>query len=185
MVISYEFILLQKHYLWDYNRMQTKAKLIHTHTNTFKTLSPRWTSCLLRVCVCMVHTACNVSQHEWSHLLIHIALNGVMVTDVNLVQVNGVINVGPHVVIILDMMFKPLCSTLELVARKTTYEAHSSRVLLGAKLQQTKYHKILSLLSYQGNTLTLSSLSSEKVSTMIPNTMLRPMVVTMMKKEIS
>ena len=34
-------------------------------------------------------------------------------------------------------------------------------------------------------TLTLSSLSSEKVSTMIPNTMFRPMVVTMMKKETS
>ena len=33
--------------------------------------------------------------------------------------------------------------------------------------------------------LTLSSLSSENVSTMIPNTMFSPMVVTMMKKEMS
>ena len=32
---------------------------------------------------------------------------------------------------------------------------------------------------------TLSSRSSENVSTIIPNTMLRPMVVTMMKKEMS
>ena len=32
---------------------------------------------------------------------------------------------------------------------------------------------------------TLASLSSEKVSTMMPKTMLRPMVVTMMKKEMS
>ena len=61
------------------------------------------------------------------------------------------------------------------------------------RIVSNKAHKyiLLLLLAHYWHTvyyytgLTLSSLSSENVSTMIPNTMFSPMVVTMMKKEMS
>ena len=75
----------------------------------------------------------------------------------------------------LDMY---LWSPLKFVASYATDKTASFLIFLYAPLQ-------LMLMSYTDTVLkyfTLSSLSSENVSTMIPNTMFRPMVVTMMKK---
>ena len=43
-----------------------------------------------------------------SHHVIHKALNGIVVTDVNLVQVDRKVDVVPHVVVILHMVIKSL-----------------------------------------------------------------------------
>ena len=46
---------------------------------------------------------------EFLYHLVHIALNGIVVTGVNLIKVDGVVDVGPHAVIVLHMVVKPLC----------------------------------------------------------------------------
>jgi len=42
--------------------------------------------------------------------LVHIALNCIVVTGVNLIKVDRVVDVGPHAVIMLHMAVKPLHS---------------------------------------------------------------------------
>lgn len=58
-----------------------------------------------------------------------------MITGVDLVKIERVINVRPHVVVTLDMMIKALSSTLELVTGQTTDETHGLLVLLRTELQ--------------------------------------------------
>ena len=58
----------------------------------------------MALCKCTKLTCyiqCNNMYHS-----VNIALNGIVVTDVDLVQVDGIVNVIPHVVITLDMVVK-------------------------------------------------------------------------------
>ena len=58
------------------------------------------------------------------------ALNGVVVADFNGVQVNGVVDVAPHVVVPLDVVVKALGSPLKLVAGETADETKRLLVFL-------------------------------------------------------
>ena len=48
--------------------------------------------------------ACRTIQYHF----VHIAFNGILITDVNRVQVNGIIYVVPHVVVVLNVVIKAL-----------------------------------------------------------------------------
>lgn len=59
-----------------------------------------------------------------------------MITDIYLVQIYGVVNVCPHVVVIFDMMVEPLPPTFKLVTGQTTDETESLLILLCAELKK-------------------------------------------------
>ncbi len=70
-----------------------------------------------------------------SYLAVYKALNSVVVTRVDLVQIQRVIDIGPHVVVMLDVMIKALGTSLKLMTRQTTNKAHRFLVLLSAELK--------------------------------------------------
>ena len=49
-----------------------------------------------------MHTACN------THFFIDVFLNGIVIACINLVQINGVIDIRPHVVLITNMGLETL-----------------------------------------------------------------------------
>jgi hypothetical protein len=74
--------------------------------------------------------------------IIDILLNSVVIIDVNLVKEYGQVDVFPHVVIMLDVMIKPIGPAFKLMASNITNETKTSLVLLGAKLKKLscKHH---------------------------------------------
>ena len=52
------------------------------------------------------------------YLFIHIFLNGIVVASVNLVQVDGVIDIHPHVVLCPNMLLETLSYTLHNISVK-------------------------------------------------------------------
>ena len=57
-----------------------------------------------------------------------------MVTNVYGVQVNGVVNICPHVVVMFHMVVEALGPPLKLVTRQATDKTHGLLVLLSAEL---------------------------------------------------
>ncbi len=106
-----------------------------------------------------------------------------MVASVDLLQVEGVVDICPHVVVVFHMMIKALSTSLKLMTRQTTDEAHSFLILLSTELLCGWGVRSVGTLLWQP--LTRSSRSSENVSTIIPNTILRPIVVMMIKNDTS
>ena len=53
-------------------------------------------------------TVLNIVYIILANHLVHIMLNGIAITGINLVQVDRVVDVGPHVVLMLHMVFKSL-----------------------------------------------------------------------------
>jgi len=49
-----------------------------------------------------------INYHTFSHHVVDKALNGIVITDVNLVQVDGEVDVVPHAVVVLHMVIKSL-----------------------------------------------------------------------------
>ena len=76
----------------------------------------------MALCKCSTLTyyiQCNNMYHS-----VNIALNGIVVTDIYLVQVDGVVNVIPHVVVTLDMVVKSTSPAFKFVTWKTANETH-------------------------------------------------------------
>ena len=67
--------------------------------------------------------------------VVDILLNSIVITDINLVKVYGQVNVFPHIVIVLDMVVKPICPSFKLMAGNIANEAQTFLVLLRAKLK--------------------------------------------------
>ena len=63
--------------------------------------------CCVCTCTCTCACAC-ACVCVWTNHLIHKLLDGIVVTDVDGVQVDGVVDVCPHVVIMLHMVVKAL-----------------------------------------------------------------------------
>ena len=70
-----------------------------------------------------------------THHIIDKFLNGIVVTDIDLVEVNGEVYIPPHVVIVFNMAVESTGTTLKLMASQTADEANTLLILLGAKLQ--------------------------------------------------
>ena len=76
----------------------------------------------MALCKCSTLTCyiqCNNMYHS-----VNIALNGIVVTDIYLVQVDGIVNVIPHVVVTLDMVVKSTSPAFKFVTWKTANETH-------------------------------------------------------------
>ena len=70
--------------------------------------------------LCMWYSCVRAALSDYyytTNLLINKALDCIVITVVNLVQVYGVIDVRPHVVIMFDVVVKPLGLALKLMAR--------------------------------------------------------------------
>ena len=70
-----------------------------------------------------------------THHIIDKLLNCVVITDVDLVKVNGEVDVSPHIVVMFNMTLKATGTTLKLMASQTANETHILLVLLSTKLQ--------------------------------------------------
>jgi len=57
------------------------------------------------------------------------AFDGIVVTDVNVIQIDGEVDVVPHIVVILHMVIKSLGFAFKLMAGYTTYETECLLVL--------------------------------------------------------
>ena len=69
-----------------------------------------------------------------THHIIDKFLNGIVVTDINLIEVNGEVYVPPHVVIVFNVAVESTGTTLKLMASQTADETNTLLILLSAKL---------------------------------------------------
>ena len=70
-----------------------------------------------------------------THQLVDVIVKRRVVVDVGVGEVDEVVDVGPHVVLVLHVLVEAVAMVLEVVARQATDEAAVAHVLLGAPLK--------------------------------------------------
>ena len=71
------------------------------------------------------------------HIPYHVVdktLDSIVVTDIYLVEIDGIVDVGPHVMIVLDMVVKSIGTTLKFMAGETADKAYGFLVFLRSVL---------------------------------------------------
>lgn len=83
-------------------------------------------------------TAKSILVRSKSYQIIDKLLDSIVITDIDLVQVDGEVYVVPHVVVMLDVTVKAISTTLKLMAGNATDEAYALLILLRPELEERR-----------------------------------------------